>query len=217
MLRRCGDRAWLLDVVDDTADRVHARLVDAALPGVVALVPAATTVLVRFDPARTGAAALASRLHDLFDPSTVLGSAAPGGLTDPGKEQGVRRSVTIDVHYDGPDLTAVADLLGLSEQEVVDWHTAATWTSAFIGFAPGFAYLRTDDLSWRVPRRPTSRVEVPPGSVALADGWTGIYPRSSPGGWQLLGRTEATLWDPEARPPALLAPGTTVRFRAVDR
>ena len=91
-------------------------------------------------------------------------------------------------------------------------HTAATWIVAFCGFAPGFGYLVGDDPRLRVPRRAESRTRVPAGSVALADGFTGIYPRSSPGGWQLLGRTDVAVWNLDRDPPGLLRPGTRVKF-----
>lgn len=201
-LRRCGDRAWLIDCTEpDRAAAVHRALSRSAPVGVTELVPAAATVLVRFDPEVLTAATAAERLR------SVLREAPPadGGATP-------ARTVELGVVYDGPDLDVVARHLGLTPAEVVRQHSRARWRSDFIGFAPGFAYLTTSDLSWRLPRRTTSRPAVPPGSVALADGFTGIYPRASPGGWQLIGRTEAVLWDLAATPPALLAPGTQVRF-----
>ncbi|MFI2706903.1 allophanate hydrolase subunit 1, partial [Nocardioides sp. CER28] len=97
-------------------------------------------------------------------------------------------------------------------EEVVDRHTSLTFTSAFCGFAPGFAYLTGLPEEWWLPRLDDPRPRVPAGAVAIAGEWCGVYPTASPGGWLLLGRTDATLWDPTAEEPALLAPGTQVRF-----
>lgn len=200
-LRRCGDRGWMVDCTGpDRAAVVH-RALERSLPeGVTDLVPAAATVLVRFDPDVLSAAAVADRIRLAVQDRPAESAHGPG------------RAVEIEVVYDGPDLVAVSDHLGLSPTALVQLHSRAGWRSDFIGFAPGFAYLTTADLSWRLPRRSSSRPTVPPGSVAVADGFTGIYPRASPGGWQLIGRTAAVLWDLAATPPALLAPGTTVRF-----
>jgi KipI family sensor histidine kinase inhibitor len=120
--------------------------------------------------------------------------------------------VTIPVRYDGDDLAEVAAILGMRPEEVVALHTGSSWRVAFGGFAPGFAYLVTDHDRLTVPRRSTPRTRVPAGSVGLAGEFSGVYPRSSPGGWQLIGRTDAVLWDASADPPALLRPGAAVRF-----
>ncbi|GAB7003823.1 allophanate hydrolase subunit 1 [Nocardioides sp. AN3] len=123
-----------------------------------------------------------------------------------------RRSVEVPVVYDGPDLEAVAARWSVPPEEVVRRHTSLTFTSAFCGFAPGFAYLSGLPRDWWVPRLAEPRARVAAGSVALAGEWCGVYPTASPGGWLLLGRTDVTLWDPDAPEPALLAPGTQVRF-----
>jgi KipI family sensor histidine kinase inhibitor len=125
--------------------------------------------------------------------------------------------VELEVRNDGVDLAEVARLTGLGPDEVVAAHTGQDWVVAFSGFAPGFGYLRglSGDQPLTVPRRDQSRVRVPAGAVALAAGYTGVYPRSSPGGWQLIGSTQARLWDVERDPPALLRPGVRVRFRAL--
>jgi KipI family sensor histidine kinase inhibitor len=120
--------------------------------------------------------------------------------------------VELSVRYDGADLAAVADLTGTSVEDVIAAHTGQFWTAAFIGFAPGFAYLTGEDDRLTVPRRADPRPVVPAGSVALAAGYCGVYPRESPGGWHLIGTTSATLWDPRRLEPALLVPGTRVRF-----
>jgi KipI family sensor histidine kinase inhibitor len=116
------------------------------------------------------------------------------------------------VRYDGEDLPEVARMCGLTEREVAVRHLEATYLVAFCGFAPGFAYLTGGDPVLRVPRRADPRTRVPAGAVGLADEFTGVYPRPMPGGWQLIGRTDAVLWDLGREPPALLLPGTRVRF-----
>jgi KipI family sensor histidine kinase inhibitor len=169
--------------------------------GVIDVVPAARTVLVRFDRSRTTAAELAAALRRLrFRP--VRSSAA-------------EPEVELPVTYDGADLEDVGRITGLGPEGVVAAHTATPWTVAFCGFMPGFGYLVSGAATPRVPRRADPRTRVPAGSVALADRYTGVYPRSSPGGWQLIGRTDRTLWDADADPPALLRPGVRVRFVAV--
>ena len=130
------------------------------------------------------------------------------------------RVITIPVRYDGADLDDVAARFGVSREAVVQQHVAAEYVVAFIGFAPGFPYLVVDDelaaaRLLELPRLETPRTEVPAGSVAVAAGYCGVYPRSSPGGWNLLGRTDAVLFDAERQPPALLAPGMRVRFEPV--
>ncbi len=200
-----GDRALLVEL-DDEAEvapwTAAVRTVLADLPGVVDIVPAARTVLVRVDPVRSPLGRV-RELLDPLDPSTVSVDTVPSA------------TVVLDVRYDGEDLVEVATRTGLSESEVISRHTGATYISAFCGFAPGFAYLRGLDPRLRLPRRTTPRPRVPRGSVAIAADYCGVYPNDMPGGWHLLGRTDAVLWDLGRRPPALLAPGTTVRFRAV--
>jgi len=116
------------------------------------------------------------------------------------------------VRYDGPDLDDVATHLGITRSEVVARHTGQVWTVEFAGFAPGFAYLTGSEGDLEVPRRHSPRTRIPAGSVGLAGPYSGVYPRPSPGGWQLIGRTDVTLWDAERDPPALLTPGRRVRF-----
>jgi KipI family sensor histidine kinase inhibitor len=161
------------------------------LPAVVELVPAARTVLVEGP---------APRLAELLTDLEAEPAAEPAG------------TVQIPVGYDGPDLAEVAGLAGLDEDEVVRRHAAVDYTVAFCGFAPGFGYLTGLPVELQVPRRATPRTAVEAGSVAVAGEFAGVYPRRSPGGWQLLGHTDAVLWDPDRDPPALLAPGTRVRF-----
>jgi KipI family sensor histidine kinase inhibitor len=120
--------------------------------------------------------------------------------------------MVIEVDYSGPDIDSVARQLGCTANDVIRLHTGQLWTVGFCGFAPGFAYLRGEHDRLRVPRLDSPRTSVPAGAVGLADQWSGIYPRSGPGGWQLIGRTAATLWDLDHDPPALLRPGGLVRF-----
>ena len=198
-----GDRALLVELGD--TERVVAW-VDALqrqeVPGVADLVPAAETVLVVADEGvdvRALRAALAAVVPE------DAGSVTSGGEV-----------VEIPVAYDGPDLADVARLTGLSESEVVAAHTGARWRVAFGGFAPGFAYLVGDDDRLHVPRRDSARTAVPAGAVGLAGDYSGVYPRESPGGWQLIGTTGVQMWDLDRDPPALLRPGAAVRFVQAD-
>lgn len=160
------------------------------------VVPGARTVLVR-----------------LSEPLTPQVATALAGVEVSRVDRSDDETVTIDVAYDGDDLDEVAHRCGLSAEEVVTAHAGQPWLVGFCGFAPGFAYLHGTDDRLRVPRRATPRTKIPAGSVALADGWSGIYPQVSPGGWQLIGRTDAVLWDLSQDPPALLQPGMQVQFR----
>lgn len=196
-----GDTAVLVELGDltevlDLYDGLRAQ----DLAGVVSLVPASRTLLVVFDPERTSAAVVTRHLED----------ARGAGRGEVDAEE-----VTLPVVYDGEDLEDVAELTGLDRDEVVAAHTGQVWTVGFVGFAPGFAYLVGEHDRLRVPRRGDPRSAVPPGAVGLADAFSGVYPRRSPGGWQLIGRTEVEVWDLERDPPALLQPGTRVRFEAV--
>lgn len=167
---------------------------------VIEHVPAATTVLVRVDtPASLQQVADEIRALDLSKPIP-----APVG-----------RVVVIDVVYDGEDLNEVANILGITIDEVVARHTGQMWTVEFTGFMAGFGYLTGDVGGLDPPRRSTPRSVVPPGAVAVAGEYSGVYPRASPGGWQLIGRTSVAIWNDDADPPAVLTPGTRVRFEAV--
>ena len=120
--------------------------------------------------------------------------------------------IEIGATYDGADLGEVAELTGLSRKAIVSAHTGTPWTVAFGGFAPGFAYLCGGDPRLNVPRRPSPRTRIPAGAIGLAGEFSGIYPRESPGGWQIIGHTDVAIWDLDREPPALLLPGRTVRF-----
>jgi KipI family sensor histidine kinase inhibitor len=200
---RSGREALLVEVDDlDAALALYAALRTAALPGVVDLVPAARTVLIRLDPAVTSPAAVRQ---------------ATAGLRIDGPRRADTGTVEIPVRYDGPDLAEVAERTGLSEDEVVALHTGSRWTVAFAGFAPGFGYLTGGDPRLDVPRRDSPRTRIPAGSVGLAGRFSGVYPSDSPGGWQLIGSTTQRMWDLDRPEPALLVPGVDVIFRAVDR
>lgn len=123
--------------------------------------------------------------------------------------------VTVPVRYDGPDLAEVARLWGTAEREVAEVVGSVVFRVAFCGFAPGFGYLTGLPERFHLPRRATPRTAVPAGSLALAGEYAGVYPRSSPGGWQLIGTADAVLWDPQREPAALFAPGVRVRFEEV--
>jgi KipI family sensor histidine kinase inhibitor len=193
LMLQCGSTAEVLAWVD--------ALRDAALPGVLDIVPAARTVLVKLDTPRLQGVTR-QRLRKM---RVAPGADAPANR---------RADVVIDVVYDGPDLAEVAAHTGLSTAQVIEAHTGSLWRVGFSGFAPGFAYLVDGDARLRVPRRSEPRTSVPAGSVALAGEFSAIYPRQSPGGWQLIGRTDAVLWDLDRPEPALLTQGMWVRFRA---
>ncbi|WP_280434223.1 5-oxoprolinase subunit B family protein [Nocardia carnea] len=213
VLRPAGDRAFLCTPNPAQVAELAAELRERSLPGVVDLLPAAETVLVTLDSPES-AYRLRPEIEQLVaavneaDSGNVSRGTLPGG--DP---------VQIPVHYDGPDLSEVADALGMRTDEVVAAHTGTVWRCAFVGFAPGFGYLESPDGRLAVARRAISRTRIPAGSVALAGGYSAVYPRESPGGWQLIGRTDLVMWDTERDPPALIRAGGLVRFvdAAADR
>ena len=198
-LRPAGERGLLVEVEElETVHRLNAALRALDPPGVVELVCGYRTLLVVAEPGRAGA------LDEL--------AADLPRLELPDAEEVAGEPVEIPVTYDGEDLPEVASLTGLEPGEIVRRHTAPEYTVAFLGFSPGFPYLVGLDPALEVPRRDTPRTSIPAGSVGLAGGQTGIYPTASPGGWQLIGRTEVTLFDPGRDPPALLGPGSRLRF-----
>ncbi len=197
-----GDRALLAEV--DSLDAVlalHARLEASRPAGVVDLVPAARTVLVRVEPQVLALAAARAWIERAPEAASAVRPAA---------------AVEIEVRYDGPDLAETALLLGIDVDELVRRHSAAEWSVAFTGFAPGFGYLVSEDWPFDVPRLDVPRTRVPAGAIGLAGAFSGAYPRETPGGWRLIATTEATLFDPDAASPALLAPGARVRFRPAE-
>ncbi|MGY1744340.1 5-oxoprolinase subunit B family protein [Blastococcus sp. SYSU D00695] len=193
-----GSAALLVEL--DSLDEVlglYAALVADPLPGVVDVVPAARTVLLVTDPA----------VAALPEVEAAVRRVRPR----PGRV-GTGESVELPVHYDGADLADVAALWGVAPDDVVARHTGVSWTVAFCGFAPGFGYCTPDGEPWDVPRRTTPRTRVPAGAVGLAGPFSGVYPRESPGGWQLIGRTDVAVFDLARDPAALLRPGVRVRF-----
>ncbi|MEU3956833.1 5-oxoprolinase subunit PxpB [Streptomyces achromogenes] len=193
-----GDDALLLEVSSgEEAQALHAVLLRRRAEGALTvreIVPAARTVLLDglADPDRWAAELTASRIPRV--PSRA------------------RELIELPVRYDGPDLAVVARHWGVTEREAVRIHAGTEFTVAFCGFAPGFGYLTGLPERYAVPRRATPRTAVPAGAVALAGPYTGVYPRTSPGGWQLIGTTDAVLWDHTRTPAALLTPGARVRF-----
>jgi len=202
-IRDYGDRALLLECEStDEVLALTAALNEAQISGVLDIVPASRTVLLELAGPRDQAPTrqLLARLQ--VDAATA---ANDDGHID----------VVIDVVYDGADLAEVAELTGLDLPGVIEAHTETPWRCGFGGFAPGFAYLVGGDPRLAVPRRSEPRTKVPAGSVGLAGEFSGVYPRPSPGGWQLIGHTDAVLWDVDRPQPALLMPGMRVQFRAV--
>jgi KipI family sensor histidine kinase inhibitor len=198
-----GDQALMVQCGSTAEVLAWAAALQAAKwPRVVDIVPAARTVLVKLDGPRYQGV-IRQRLRKV---RVTPDEAVPA---DRGAD------VVIDVVYDGPDLGEVADHTGLTTAQVINAHTCTLWRVGFSGFAPGFAYLVDGDPRLRVPRRSDPRTSVPAGSVALAGEFSAIYPRQSPGDWQIIGHTDAVLWDIERPNPALLTQGMWVQFRAV--
>ncbi len=193
--RPYGPLAWLVDDVASPAAWAEAlRSMD--VPGVAEIVPSESTVVVHGTRAR----------HDAI--GQVLDMVVPADhplYTD--------SALTIDVVYDGPDIGELAYAAHVSIDDVVRLHSTGNYEVAFCGFSPGFGYLRGIDQRLHVPRRATPRTSVPAGSIGVAAGYTCVYPSASPGGWYLIGHTNAALWDADRDPPALLTPGRAVRFR----
>ncbi|MFJ4717154.1 allophanate hydrolase subunit 1 [Streptomyces sp. NPDC088785] len=205
-VRRAGRHALLVEVADgERAGALHAELLRrraaGVLPLVAEIVPGARTVL----------------LDGIADPEHLARLLT--GWRVPSAPPGGGDVVTIPVVYDGPDLADVAALWGVAEDEVAARHSAYTYRVAFCGFAPGFGYLTGLPEELHVPRRATPRTRVPAGAVALAGPYSAVYPRATPGGWQLIGRMPdpAPLWDPAREGAALLSPGTHVRYRPLPR
>lgn len=197
MIRPFGEAALLVDTgTAPRAQALAASLRASPVPGVVEAVPGLESLLVELDPRHAGdvTGELRERLERLDAPPAD------------GRERVIR------VVYDGPDLDDVAELTGLTVEEVVRRHAATELRVLFCGFAPGFAYLGDLPDELRVPRLVTPRARTPAGSVAIAGPMSGVYPADLPGGWRLIGRTSVTLFDPSADPPSFLVPGDRVRF-----
>lgn len=220
-----GDRALLIQLgttIDEGTHRlvraVSARLASSGVPGLVEVVPAFASVAVHYDPVRVPNDHPAG--GTFRSPYVRFAEAVQAALADLGDEAvEASRTVDIPVRYggeDGPDLGVVAAAHGLSADEVVGLHSAATYRVYMLGFAPGFAYLGGLPESLVTPRRDEPRTAVPAGSVGIGGSQTGIYPLTTPGGWQIIGRTSLSLFDPRREPPALLAIGDIVRFHAME-
>ena len=214
-IRECGESMLLVEleatidpVVNERAIVLAARIRARRARGVRDVAPGYCTVGVHFDPLHTDLAALEHAIQvECSDVEVIDGIAA-------------RPVIEIPVHYGGeggPDLAAVAEFAGCSEQAVVARHSGLTYRVYMLGFVPGFAYMGRVDPSIAAPRHRVPRERVAAGSVGIAGGQTGVYPVDSPGGWQLIGRTDAVMFDANREQPSLLAPGDLVRFIAMPR
>ncbi len=197
--RFVGDSALLVDTENvQTAQQLCAVIHRQSLKGLRELVPAYNTLLVEFDPLEFDVMQFIRRLPQFLKAPPL---------------RGLVREHDIEVTYNGEDLEEVARMTGLSILEVIQCHSAATYTVAFLGFAPGFPYLTGLDPKLRMPRLKSPRTQVPVGAVAIADEFSGIYPQATPGGWRILGHTNTVLFDVSRPTPVLLMPGDTVHFR----
>jgi inhibitor of KinA len=213
------------DAPEETLDEVlnvFQRLRTAAIPGVIELAPAYTSVAVFFDPVVISKTA--GRTEALFDRLAEQIRGVVAGRADPGSDVRRKRSdvrlIEIPVCYDtdfGADLEDVARHAQISPKQVIDLHSGAEYRVACIGFVPGFPFLTGLPKVIATPRRSTPRKQISPGSVGIGGAQTGVYPLRSPGGWNLIGRTPLKLFDPAKDPPALLHAGDRVRFRAITR
>jgi KipI family sensor histidine kinase inhibitor len=214
-IRRCGDSMLLVElepaidpVVNERAILLASRIRARAAHGVRDVAPGYCTLGVHFDPIQTDLAALEHAIEVEFASIETVESI------------GERPIIEIPVQYGGaggPDLTAVAERAGCSEQEVIERHTDRTYRVYMLGFVPGFAYMGRVDPAIAAPRHRVPRERVPAGSVGIAGGQTGVYPVESPGGWQLIGHTPTVMFDADRATPSLLSPGDLVRFVALPR
>ena len=195
-VRPFGESAFLVEVDGpEVAQGLRSSLVADPVDGVTGLVPGRASLLVEFDALAVDAAALEAEL-----------------TSRPPLPEAAGRKRVIPLVYDGADLAEVADLVGLPVADVIEAHASGEHRVLFGGFAPGFAYVGGLPEGWRIPRLATPRTRTPAGSVAVADGMTGIYPAELPGGWRVIGRTPVTLFEPRREPPVYLEPGDRVRF-----
>ncbi|STC94966.1 5-oxoprolinase subunit B/C family protein [Corynebacterium renale] len=200
-IHAAGSRALLVDLPDlNTVLRWHAALTAEPLPGQRDCVAAATTLLITLDS----------------EIATVLAAQTLTSFNPPEQAQVQAKEIVVPVVYDGADLDEAAEMVGWSVDKLIEWHTATMWKGAFGGFAPGFTYcVPVEGAGLDMPRKSSPRTEVPQGAVGLAGNFSAVYPRTSPGGWQLLGTTALPMWDSQATPPAAIQPGDTVRYEAV--
>lgn len=211
LVRPCGEEAVIIDFLEEDAAAVDGNVLDAVLalnrslvgmqvPGIIDTVPAAQTLLITFNTKQISPARFAEIVDSIKLTPTLKGT------------QEAADTIEIPVVYNGPDVETVARHTGLSVREVIETHSATTWTAAFGGFAPGFYYLVPQTPLWDIPRLETPRTKIPAGSVAVAGEFSAVYPQQSPGGWQLLGTTTIPMWDVDRWQPSLLKPGDLVRF-----
>ena len=209
----CGDAAFTVELgprpnllLTRTIAALHAALTRSAPQGYIESVPGLTSLTILFDPDATTRAALEQTVQRCIASVDTLSTRA--------------REWHFPVCYSGelaPDLAEVAAACGLTEEEVVAAHTSRSYVVYLVGFSPGFPYLGDIDERIALPRRTVPRPRVPAGSVAIATHYTAVYPQDTAGGWHIIGRTPVRFFDSGASPPALVAPGDTVRFYAVDR
>lgn len=192
-----GRMSVLVSVPDGRSPAAIASALRQLAPEVAEAVPAHDSVMISWDRARP----------DDGEVRSLLARAAAAAVID-----GPVEEIEIPIVYDGEDLALVAAACGIGVDEVIELHSQAVYEAAFCGFAPGFAYLTGLPEQLRLARRAEPRIRVPRGSVAIADGYSGVYPSASPGGWHLLGTTQVRLFDPAADRPALITPGSRVRF-----
>lgn len=203
MIRAFGEAALFVETgTPERAQALAASLRVDPIPGVVGVVPGLASVLVETDPLGPDPGSIGATVGARLSGLTELVVAG--------------RWRSIPVLYGGPDLPGVAQLCGLSSDEVVARHAATELRVLFDGFAPGFAYLGDLPDELRVRRLDTPRTRTPAGSVGIAGAMSGIYPAELPGGWRIIGRTPITLFDPRRDPPAYLAPGDSVRFEPIE-
>ena len=212
VFRAAGDQAVLVEFGDEISPETNARvhglaraIEEASIEGVVDLIPAYDSLLVQYDATAVSMGDLQARIMDL-DSERV--ASAEGG-----------RVVELPVLYGGehgPDIERVAEHAGMSVDEVIRLHSGTDYLVYMLGFTPGFPYLGGLDDRLATPRVATPRLEIPGGSVGIAESQTGVYPLTSPGGWNIIGRTPLSLFDPTREPPSLLAPGDLVSFVPLD-
>ena len=212
VFRAAGDQAVLVELGDEISPETNARvhslaraIEEAGVSGVVDLIPAYDSLLVQYDSTSVSMGDLHTRIVEL---DSGPGRAAEGG-----------RVVELPVLYGGehgPDIERVAEHAGMPVDEVISLHSGTDYLVYMLGFTPGFPYLGGLDDRLATPRVATPRLEIPAGSVGIAESQTGVYPLTSPGGWNIIGRTPLSLFDPTREPPSLLAPGDLVRFVPLD-
>ena len=214
-IRECGESMLLVElgaaidpVINERAILLAARIRSRRARGIRDVAPGYCTVGVHFDPLQTDLAALEHSIQVEYSAIEAIDAIAG------------RPVIEIPVQYGGdggPDLAAVAQFAGCTEEEVIARHSGVTYRVYMLGFVPGFSYMGRVDPNIAAPRHRVPRERVAAGSVGIAGGQTGVYPVDSPGGWQLIGRTDRVMFDPNREQPSLLAPGDLVRFVPVKR